>query len=176
MVLKPQDILVLLKFVSLGERRITFAELGRALGMSASETNAAFHRVREAGLISPLDRLPVKSAVAELLIHGLKYLVPVKPGKRTRGLPTGFAASPLVQSFAAAERDADVPVWPDPEGIIAGYEIRPLYRSVSKAARQDPVLYEWLVLADAMRGVGHARERELAESIIRERLGYHAGR
>lgn len=37
-------------------------------------------------------------------------------------------------------------------------------------------LYEWLVLADALRGAGRARERELAEQIVRKRLGYGAAR
>lgn len=44
----------------------------------------------------------------------------------------------------------------------------------AQAALRDPVLYEWLVLAGAVRGAGRAREREIAESIIRERLGCHA--
>jgi len=33
-----------------------------------------------------------------------------------------------------------------------------------------------LVLADALRGAGRARERELAEKIVRQRLEYHAPR
>ena len=44
------------------------------------------------------------------------------------------------------------------------------------AARQDPKLYEWLVLVDALRGAGRARERELAEQIVRKRLDYGAAR
>jgi len=176
MMLKPQDILVVLKLLSSGGKRGTFADLGKELGISASETNAAFHRARNAGLINPLHDLPVKSAVAEFLIHGLKYLLPVSPGKRTRGIPTSFAASPLAEHFGVAANDQDILVWPDPEGQEAGLEIRPLCRSAPQAARRDPVLYEWLVLADAMRGAGRARERELAESIIRERLGYRAPR
>lgn len=173
--LKPQDILVVLKLLSHGGKRGTFAALGKQLGMSASETNAAFHRARNAGLIHPLNDLPFKSAVAEFLIHGLKYLLPVSPGKRTRGIPTSFAAAPLAKHFGVSSKeDQDILVWPDPEGQEAGLEIRPLCRSAPRAALRDSNLYEWLVLADAMRGAGRARERELAESIIRERLGYRA--
>lgn len=172
--LKAQDVLVVLKLLAQGGRRVTFAELGRELGLSASETNAAFHRARKAGLISPLADVPVKTAVAELLIYGLKYLLPTEPGRRTRGIPTGYAAPPLAKSFGGGSDDPNRPVWPDPEGNIAGLEIRPICRSAPGAAKRDSVLYEWLVLADVMRGVGRARERELAESIIRERLGYHA--
>ncbi len=174
MKLKPQDILVVLKLVVQGKRCDTFAEMGRALGMSASETNAAFHRARKAGLINPMDDLPVKSAVAEFLLHGLKYVLPVQPGRRTRGIPTGYAAPPLVNSFGVSEGDPDVPVWPDPDGIVAGLEIHPICRSAPLAAKQDRDLYEWLVLVDTLRGAGRAREKKLAESIVRERLGYHA--
>lgn len=174
MMIKSQDVLVVLKLLSHGGKRGTFATLGRELGLSASETNAGFHRARTAGLIHPLNDLPVKSAVAEFLIHGLKYLLPVSPGKRTRGIATSYAAPPLAAHFNVSANDRDILVWPDPDGQVAGLEIRPICRSAPQAAGRDPLLYEWLVLADAMRGAGRARERELAESIIRERLGYHA--
>ncbi len=174
--LKPQDVLLVLKLLARGCMNCTFAELGKELGISASEANQAFHRARRAGLISPLADLPVKSAIAELLIHGLKYVWPVRPGGRTRGIPTGFAAAPLKASFGSSLNNADVPVWPDPVGEYAGLEIRPLCRSAPGAAKRDPVLYEWLVLADALRGAGRARERELAEAMVRKRLDYHAPR
>jgi hypothetical protein len=118
----------------------------------------------------------VKSAVAEFLIHGLKYWIPVRPGRRTRGVPTGYAAAPLAGHFAASTGHEDLPVWPHPEGEHRGLEIRPICRSAPAAALQDPVLYEWLALADAMRGAGRAREREIAVAIIRDRLGYHETR
>jgi len=144
--------------------------------MSVSETNQAFHRAREAGLISPLAKVANRSAIAELLIHGLKYILPVHPGRRTRGLVTGFATAPLKEHFKTSLDDADILVWPDPEGNAAGWEIKPLTRSVPIAAIHDPKLYEWLVLADALRGAGRARERKIAEDITRERLDYHGVR
>ena len=175
MIIKAQDILVVLKLLAT-EWPGSFAVLGKQIGISASEAHAAFHRARSAGLIHPASYQPIKSAVAEFLIHGLKYVLPVRPGGRTRGIRTGFAAAPLSSHFRVADDDPDIPVWPDPEGESAGLEIRPICRSVTVAIRQDPVLYEWLVLADALRGAGRARERELAEKIIRERLGYYASR
>lgn len=171
--LKSQDVLLTLKLLSSGGKHKTFAELGKELGISASESNAAFHRARRSGLISPLGDFVVKSAVAELLIHGLKYFFPVSPGRRTRGIPTGFAAAPLNKHFSVSPGDQDILVWPDPDGEDAGLEIRPICCSAPQAARRDPVLYEWLVLADALRGAGRAREKQLAESIVREKLGYH---
>lgn len=176
MVLKPQDVLVVLKLVASGGLNFTFAQLGQQIGMSASESHQAFHRARRAGLVQPVFNQPVNGAVAELLIHGLKYVFPVHPGGRTRGMLTGVAAPPLSASFNVGTADRDVFVWPDPEGSHAGLEIRPLCRSVPVAARQDARLYEWLVVADVLRGAGRARERELAEEWVRGRLQNNASR
>lgn len=171
--IKRQDVLVALKMLACGERKATFEQLGKELGLSASEANEAFRRASRVGLIRRADGTPVKAAIAEFLIHGLKFVLSTTPRGRTRGIPTGYAAPPLAQHFNPASDDPDMPVWPDPEGQHAGLEVVPLCRSAPRAALRDPLLYEWLVLADAMRGVGKARERELAESIIRERLNYY---
>jgi len=64
-----------------------------------------------------------------------------------------------------------MPVWPDPDGEMRGVALKPLFHSVPKAAREDPKLYEWLALVDALR-TGRARERELAAKIIGSRLDY----
>lgn len=170
MMLKPQDLMLALKLLNPQWKDATFAQLAGELGMSASETNEGFHRAREAGLISPLDKTTNKHALAELLIHGLKYVLPVQPGRRTRGMITGFAAPPLDRHFRAAADSYDLMVWPDPTSNHAGYEIKPLSRSACHAAKRDPQLYEWLVLTDVLRGAGRAREKTLAEKILRKRL------
>ena len=167
--MKPQDILVALKLLASGWPG-SYAAMGMQIGLSASETHGAFRRARQAGLIHPKDNVPNKSAVAEFLLHGLKYVFPAHPGPRTRGMPTIHAAPPLAAEFrSSSSSDEDIPVWPDPEGKQRGYELKPLCRSVPLAARNDAKLYEWLVLADALRG-GRARERELASAIVRKRL------
>ena len=66
-----------------------------------------------------------------------------------------------------------VPVWPDPQGELRGASFTPLYKSVPKAARADPQLYELLVLVDAIRG-GRAREREIAIKELTNRLELYA--
>ncbi|NCC53672.1 MAG: hypothetical protein EOM20_21030 [Spartobacteria bacterium] len=172
---KPQDILVSLKLLSTGWPG-SFASLGEQLCLSVSETHAAFRRARQAGLIRPDSNQANKSAMAEFMIHSLKYVLAVSPGGRTRGIPTGCAAPPLVAHFKISEDDPDLPVWPLSDGECWGLEIQPLCRTAPHAAQKDAALYEWLVLADALRGAGRARERELAEKIVRERLEYHAPR
>src|SRR5262249_44753553 len=102
----------------------------------------------------------------EFLVHGVKYAFSSSRGRMTRGWPTAHAAPPL----SSLVRQEGIPlVWPDPEGDVRGESVEPLYKSVPKAAKRDPALYEMLALADAIR-VGRARERKLAEQELRSRL------
>ncbi|MBO6506822.1 MAG: hypothetical protein JJ977_18640, partial [Kordiimonadaceae bacterium] len=50
MVLKPQDILVLLKLVAIGQRDWSYAKLAVELGMSPAEVHAAANRALSAQL------------------------------------------------------------------------------------------------------------------------------
>lgn len=164
--LKPQDVVVLLKLAVAGEEW-SYPSLASALGMSASEVHSAIRRARESGLMSRSAKRPNKQALAEFLIHGLRYVFPAERGGITRGLPTAHGAPPLKSRLSAG---ADpVPVWPDPEGDVRGEELRPLYKSAPGAARRDPKLYELLALVDAVRG-GRARERMIAIEELRTRL------
>ena len=108
-----------------------------------------------------------RCAVEEFLIHAVKYVFPAERGVLTRGLATAFAAPPLnAQILGSGDQP---PVWPDPEGEVRGAGFEPLCRSVPKAARKDPVLYELLALVDALRD-GRARERGIAERALSSRL------
>lgn len=173
--LKPQDILVLLK-LALTNGRSSYLELAHELGMSGSEVHAAIRRSTKAGLLNISTFRPKREALIEFLVHGLKYVFPAERGPSTRGMPTGFAAPPLKQHFVkeplVGVAYRPVPVWPEPEGDVRGDELKPLYRSVPKAARKDPDLYELLVLVDAIRS-GGARERHLAENELVKRLRTH---
>jgi hypothetical protein len=171
-VLKPQDVVVLLK-LSIPESPVSFMELAHELGISGSEVHAALRRTSKAGLLNISTRRPKRAALLEFLIHGLKYVFPAESGGSTRGLPTAFAAPPLKQHFMreplVGVSHRRIPVWPDPEGEARGDELKPLYRSVPKAARRDPKLYELLALVDAIRS-GGARERHLARDELTRRL------
>lgn len=164
--MKPQDILVLLKLVAM-PREWSFNALALELGMSPSEVHAAVSRMAAAGLLNPATRQPYRKALLEFLVHGVQYVFPAERKGITRGLPTAHAAPPLVPKLVGGGEP--VPVWPDPEGEVRGEGFLPLYRSVPKAARRDPALYELLVLVDALRG-GRARDRALAKDELARRL------
>lgn len=173
MVLKPQDVLVLLKLVALREKHWSYNKLAIELGMSPAEVHAAARRAQVSQLAVKKDGklVPDIRNLGEFLVHGLRYVFVPEWGEMTRGMPTLFAAAPLnVMISPSAE---PVPVWPDPEGEVRGTSFSPLYKSAPKAARADSVLYELLVLVDAIRG-GRARERETASRELQQRLGLEA--
>lgn len=164
--LKPQDVVVLLKLIAQGHSG-SCAALADQLYISPSEVHAALKRATEAGLLDPVQRMPIRKALEEFLVHGLKYVYPPKRGSLTRGVLTAYAAPPLSAHFA--QSDEPPPVWPDAEGSESGYALYPLYPSAPKAARKDERLYALLSLVDAIRD-GRARERALAEKELVARL------
>lgn len=169
MVLKPQDVLVLLKLVVIREKPWSYSKLANQLGMSPAEVHAAVKRLRAARLLDQEgERLvPNRRNLSEFLAFGLRYVFIPERGEMTRGMPTLYAAPPL-DDLIVASTDP-IPVWPDREGEARGSSFSPLYKSVPKAARADPALYELLVLVDAVRG-GQARERALAVAELHRRL------
>jgi hypothetical protein len=164
--LKAQDIVVAAK-IAIAEDRgaLTFARLGAALCMSASEVHAAVQRasssnllVREYGELSAN-----KSSLMELLVHGVRYVFPAVFGPVVRGIPTSISTMPLSEYF---EQGGLQPiVWPHNEGGVRGMSLCPLYPSVPSAALLDPKLHRVLALIDALRA-GAARERELAAKLL----------
>jgi len=168
-VLKPLDIVVLLKLsLSKGDRP-PYLQLANDLHLYPSEVYASIKRARASHLVQGpelKDRLN-RSALLEFLLHGVRYAFPAERGAMTRGVPTRYAATPLKEHLD--QGDEPPPVWPHPDGSVRGYSFAPLHKNVPKAALADPHLYELLVLVDAVRD-GRARERELAVKSLRNRL------
>ncbi|MEW8475242.1 MAG: hypothetical protein AB2652_21035 [Candidatus Thiodiazotropha endolucinida] len=169
MLLKPQDILVLLKLVVLGKRPWSYNRLAIELDMSPSEVHGAIKRAITAELALQIDKeiQPNFRNLEEFLIHGIRYAFAPDRGEMTRGMPTAHAAPPLSEKIVPDQEPP--PVWPDPQGEIRGMIFSPLYRSAPEASRNDPALYELLALVDAIRG-GKARERNIAVKELTRRF------
>jgi len=181
--LKPQDIVILLKIMSLmvlnkSDKHLSQNKLATILCMSASEVNAGIKRLVLSGLLSPVITedpknkiifLPNKAACKECLVSGVKYFIPVQLGTYTRGIATSYAAPILEKHFILG--DDPIPVWPYAEGDKRGLALKPLYSSVPQSLTQFPdvLFYELLVLVDAIRS-GRARERNMAIKILKEKL------
>ena len=169
MVLKPQDLLVVLKLWVLKGQGGPYPVLAESLKMSLSEVHGAVKRAHRAGLLleAKARAEPNPAALKEFLVHGVKYVFPPDRGERARGLPTAHGAAPLKEPFL--ESPEPLPVWPHPKGTTWGQSFLPIYPSAPGAALEDPALYELLVLVDALRG-GRARDRALATKLIQERI------
>lgn len=169
--LRPQDLLVLLRLALQDGPSPAYAALAAELGLTASETHGAVQRAVAAGLayIDPEGGPRVVREALRLFVqHGARYCFAPLRGELTRGLPTGYAAAPL-EGLIVAPASEPPPVWPDPHGTRRGMTLHPLYPSVPEAARRNPALYELLALFDAVRA-GSPRERALALPLIEERL------
>ena len=169
-VLRPQDLVVLLRLALERGPAPTYAALAAELGMTASEIHGAVERAVAAQLAhkDAGGKATVILAALRLFVqHGARYCFPAVRGSLTRGLPTGYAAAPLKEMIVPGTDP--VPVWPHKDGTVRGMAFYPLYPSVPEAAGRNPTLGELLVLFDAVRG-GSARERALALELLEKRL------
>ena len=152
----------------------TYAGMAMALKMSPSEVHAGVRRSLEVGLLRRLPDLPqrmpvpVKTALEEFLISGLKYVWPGKSGPIGRGVPT-------CTSLPDVAREMDVPepttplVWRHPLGTTRGETIIPLYPKLPDVCSTDVWLHGWIALIDILR-CKTGREAALAANLIRRRL------
>ncbi len=165
--LKPQDIVVLLKVHNLHNSEWTYSNLANSLHISPSEVHAALKRCQVSGLYDSFSKKIRKNSLFEFLIHGLKYVFPVQPGALCRGIPTAHSAEPLKDLIVSDPNN--VYVWASPEGTVKGQSITPLYKSVPEAVKNDAELYQMLSLVDAIRA-GRIREQKIASQELEKRL------
>ncbi|WP_108811905.1 hypothetical protein [Sphingorhabdus sp. Alg231-15] len=184
--MKSQDIVILFKLLSLEEQEkfgspngygelsssvdpYAVRSLEASLGISKTEISASLKRSIGSKLAAKLQGITRANRrnLAEFVMHGLKYAFPVKPSAPQRGIPTAFAAPMLKGQLVSAGEE--IYVWPYPEGQKRGLAVKPLFRSVPKAALADERLYEYLALADALR-LGGPRESGLAKEMLETRI------
>jgi hypothetical protein len=168
-VLKPQDLAVALKLVTLKGKWLPYAALGEAIRLSRFEAHAAIQRLAAAGLVVEIEGPPrvVAAALRSFVIFGARYAYPPVRGGLTIGFPTAQAL-PAVRNLISAS-SGQVTVWPHPEGKVRGQSLLPLYESLPLAAAGAPAFHELLALFDLLR-IGQARERGIAQKLLEVRL------
>ncbi len=164
--LRPLDIVVLLKLHLLGPKPPGQMQVARLLGISSRSVNEALKRGTASRLYSQATKSINRMALADALTEGIRYFMPPKIGAVSRGVPTAAAAPPLSAMLTATDEPM---VWAHPEGTLRGVTIEPLHPCVPNAALADPELHELLALVDTIRA-GTAREVELAKRELRARL------
>jgi hypothetical protein len=168
--LRPQDVVVLLRLALNSDETISYAGLAEEVRLTASEVHASVNRAVLAQLVRKDANGKPRVLLEPLklfLLHGVRYCFPPVRGEMTRGMPTGYAAPPLLGKIVAG--DEPPPVWPHKDGTSRGMSFQPLYPTAPEAAARNPELYELLVLTDALRG-GSPRERAMAQQEIEARL------
>ena len=161
--MRPQDIVILLKIISLDKNDWLNKDLAQSLFISGSEVSESLYRSELAGLID-YDRKSVnRQGLFEFLEHGIHYVFPQHPGAMVTGVPTAHGY-PFMQQFIEADL---IYVWPDFMGESRGLSIEPLYPNQVKAIREDELLYKLLAMIDVIR-VGKVRELNIAIKELRK--------
>jgi len=166
--MRPQDIVVLLKIVSLQNKEWRNIDIAGALKLSPSEVSEALNRCKIAKLIDGKKKNVNHNSFKEFLIYGLKYVFPVEPGANVRGIPTAHSASPISETIS---QGVEIYVWPYAKGIKRGQTIEPLYKTIPEVAIKDKSLYELLAITDTLR-VGRVREIKIAIEELEKRMKY----
>jgi hypothetical protein len=166
--MRPQDIAVLLKIISLQHQEWRNIDIANALNLSPSEVSEALNRCSIARLVDGKKKRVNINSFKEFLIFGLKYVFPVEPGAIVRGIPTAHSAPPISENIS---QGTDIYVWPYAKGTIRGQAIEPLYKTIPEVVQEDKSLYELLSITDTLR-VGRAREIKLAIAELEKRMKY----
>jgi hypothetical protein len=156
--MRPQDVVILLKIITLGIKKWSIVEMADSLNISISEISKSMERNAVAGLVSADKTRVNKLALRDCLIYGLKYVFPPQPGSSTRGIATAHSAPPVNQRIA---ENSENYVWKYYKGTKRGNSIVPLYDKVPKIVENQPELYEFLTIVDTLR-IGKKREIEIA--------------
>lgn len=163
--LKPQDVALLVKLLSIKKEDWRQIDLAFDLKLSQSEIAKALARLSKAGLVN--NKRVNRSAALEFIIHAIKYMFPAEVGALVAGVPTAIS-SPMHEKMVVQSGD-DVYVWPSIHGNKRGQMIKPLYPELAEAALKDPEFYGLMSAIEILR-VGRARERNLAANYIEKKI------
>ena len=169
--LKGQDVVILLKLVAYPQKPWNRLRLSQSLEMNYSTLHGAVERLVQVKLIGSTEQDECLRAntvnVKELLFHSLRFFFPPESGGLIRGVPTGYAAPVFEGLFAIGSEPP--PVWASALGTVQGFSLTPLVKNAAKLAQNDARLYEFLAMADVLRG-GRAREVEQAKAMLENRM------
>jgi len=164
--MRPQDVAVLLKILSMKDKNWRNINIANELKISPSEVSEALNRCKIARLIDSKKKQVNVNSLREFLIFGLKYVFPVEPGGLVRGVPTAHSALPVSDRISQGR---DKYVWPYAKGNMRGQAIEPLYKTLPAVVQKYNYFYELLAIADTLR-VGRAREIKIAIEELEKRI------
>lgn len=165
--MRPQDIVVLLRILTLHSTTWKGKDLAAALSISPAEISDALRRCQYARLLHADGRTVQHQGVLRFLEFGLPYVFPVHPSGFVRGVSTTWSVLPelLPQSGLAQPHY----VWPDPAGTAWGLAVTPLYPTLPATVRLDDSWHQLLAAVDVLR-LGTGTQHKLAYEFLSERL------
>ena len=163
--MRPQDVAILLKIVSMNTQSWQLAGLANSLRISISEISESLNRSRIAGLIDYNKKKINRQNLFEFLEYGVRYVFPQELGSMVRGIPTAHSHS-IIKEVFISETDY---VWPDNKGTTMGLMIEPFYPRQVEAVIEDEFFYKLLSLVDVIR-VGKVREIKYAVKELRKNI------
>lgn len=163
--MRPQDIVILLKLISCHDKPWQYRDLSAQLYIPISEISNSLKRSAKAGLYHADSRSVHRLALMEFIQFGLKYVFPTSPGTMVSGIATAHS-HPFYKNLIKAEMQY---VWPYDGGNVRGLMIEPLHPNVPEAVMQDELLYTLLASVDILR-VGRVREANMALAELRKAL------
>ena len=165
--MRPQDVVVLLRILTLTSTPWQGKDLAAALLISPAEISDALRRCQYARLLQPDGRTVQQEALLWFLQHGLPYVFPAHAHDFVQGVPTAWSALPELEKLRSPAEPAYV--WADPEGTAWGLAVSPLYPTTPAAARLDAAWHELLALVDVLR-LGTVPQRKVAYDLLHQRL------
>jgi len=157
--LKPQDIIIALKLCVLKENNWKYNSLAAELHISPSEAHSGVKRLKKCSLLAELSMsidskgekaiLPDKQNIVEFLTSGIRYVFPTEMTAPLKGIPTAEGVSHLFPDMQNPEKLT--PVWGFETADYYGVGIKPLYKTLPRAALDDFPLYELAAITDALR-------------------------
>ncbi len=163
--MRPQDVAILLKIISINDPDWHLVKLSNALHISISEISESLNRSRLAHLIDHKKKNVSRQSLMEFLEHGIRYVFPQEPGSMVRGIPTAHSHPAIKNNFVSEMQY----VWPSNKGKVMGQMIEPLYAKQVEAVGEDDVYYKLLSLVDLVR-VGKVREINYAIKTLRKNI------
>jgi hypothetical protein len=163
--MRPQDIVILLKLLTIEKADWQYRDLSSSLFISTSEVSESLKRSQLAGLIDNSRKKVYRQSLMEFIEHGLHYVFPQQPGSMVTGIATAHS-HPYYQSLFICDVNY---VWEDENGTMRGLAIEPLYKGVVQAVKKDEALYKILASIDIIR-VGKTRELKAARQELQNAI------
>lgn len=160
------DIYVLTGLIAWESGEWTLRELADGLMVDHTLVHRALKRAESVGLYSSATRRVNLPNLEELLIHASRFVLPAKLGEVTVGVPSAWAAKPIVNFIHESDTNLP-PVWPTADGDVRGQALAPLHPSAPLAINRIPRLGDLLSIVDSLRA-GDIRIRDVATKAIRE--------